>query len=149
MDIYAVHAAIADAVKGAQLTGNTQRVVATPFMPMQPEVPHFYPHSWRILYDRTFGGEQYKGMNELTTTWHLVLALADDEAGFSEASRLAGSGESTIRAALLAARGGPGEDALGGAAEDLRLVSASGPSLVDIGDLHLLAIELPISVIGR
>lgn len=149
MDITAVHQAISDAVNTAALQGSTLQVTATPHMPLYPTVPHFYPHSWRILYDRTFGGEQYKGMNELTTTWHLCLSLTDDESGFSEATRLAGSGESTIREVILAARGGPGEDALGGAAEDLRLVSASGPNSVDIGDLHLLVIEFPISVIGR
>jgi hypothetical protein len=151
VDIHAVHTAIAAAVNGTALQRSTLQVSATAFMPLYPTVPHFYPHSWRITYDRTYGGTEGtpSGMNELTTTWHLLLSLADDESGFAEASRLAGSGESTIRARLLAARGAPGQDALDGAAEDLRLVTASGPSLVDIGDAHYLAIEMPVFVIGR
>lgn len=150
MDIHAVHEAIADAVNGTPLSGNRLRVTATPFMPLYPEVPHFYPHSWRIQYDRTYGGTtgNPSGMNELTDTWHLVLALSDDESAAAEASRLAGSGESTIRSRLIAARGGPGQPALGGAAEDLRLTTASGPSDVEVGTTHFLVVEFLITVIG-
>lgn len=147
MNITAVHRAIAGAVNGLTLSGNTLRVTATPFMPLMPECPHFYPHSWRIAYDRTFG--QPNSLCELTSTWHLALALSDDEAAHYEATSLAGSGEETIREAILKARGAPGEAALDGAADDLRLQTASGPTSVDVGETHLLVIEFSLLVIGH
>lgn len=143
MDITLIHQRIADAVNGAAIQGNTLQVTATRHMPASPEVPHFYPFNWRATYDKTFGG-----LVELTTTWHLALSRSDDEAGHQEATDLAGSGESTIRAALLAARGAPGELALSGACDDLRIVDASGPSPVDIESTHLLVVEFSIFCFG-
>lgn len=143
MDITTIHQAISDAVNTAQLKPGSLQVTATPYMPLYPTVPHFCPFSWRASYDKTYGG-----LVELTTTWHLVLSLSNDEAGHQEATKLAGSGESTIRSVLIDARGGPGEDALGGACDDILLRSSSGPNLVDIGDTHLLVIEFSIYVTG-
>ena len=151
MDIQAIHTAIAGVVNTAALQGTTLQVTATDFMPLLPEVPHFYPFNWRITYDRTYGGGGQGGMAELVTTWHLVVSNSNDESAYQEATRLAGTGESTIRAALIAARGAPGVDALDGAGgcEDLRPTGASGPTSVDVGDLHLLVVEVPIWVVGH
>lgn len=143
MNITLIHQRLAEAVNNAQLTGNNLRVIATAYMPKKPEPPHFYPFNWRATYDRTHGG-----MVELTETWHLVLAMGDDEAAHYEATGLAGTGEGTIRAAIIAARGGPGEDALGGAVDDIVLRSASGPNPVSVGDTHYLVIEFVLYMTG-
>lgn len=148
MDVTHIHERIAAAVNGAELSGNTLRVTATPYMPLMPEPPHFYPHSWRINYDKTFSRTRQQ-QNEFTSTWHLVLAIGDDESAHYEATRLAGSGEGTIREVILDARGGPGEEALGGVVDDILLRAASGPNSVDVGDLHLLVVEFSLFVIGH
>lgn len=150
VDITLIHERIAEAFDDAALQGNTLQLTVTPYMPLYPTPPHFYPFNWRINYDRTYGTSIEAGMAELTTTWHLCLSLASDESGHQEATRLAGSGETTIRSVLIGARGAPGEDALGGACDDLRLTGASGPNLINISDtVNLLVIEFPIFVIGH
>lgn len=145
LDVAAVHTGIADAVNDAHLNLGTLEVIATDYMPLAPTVPHFYPFSWRAIYDRTFGG-----MVELTETWHLCISMSDDLSGYAEASRLASSGENTIRSALIAARGEPSPTptALGGAADDVHLTTSSGPTSVELGEAHLLVVEFTILVIG-
>jgi len=148
MDIELIHRRMAEAVNGAQLKGNNLQVTATPYIPRHFEPPHFYMFNWRIRYDRTFSPNR-QNMHEFTTTWHLALAFADDEAAEQEASALSGSGEQTIRDVILDARGAPGEYALGGAADDIRPVTASGPNEINVGDVHLLVVEFVFDVIGH
>ena len=144
MEIDLIYTRMAAAVSGAALSGNTLRVTALDYMPSQPEVPMFYPYSFRASYDKTFGG-----LVELSTTWHLVVSRSDDESGYAEATKLCGSGEGTIRAALIAARGGPGELALSGAADDIHLIGCNGPTDVDLGEVHLLVVEFQCVVMGN
>lgn len=152
LNIWSVYQGIANAVNGAALQVGTLQVTATPHMPLYPTVPHFYPFNFRINYDKTSrgGSSGDASMTDLNTTWHLCLSLSADDAGHEEASKLAGAGESTIRAAINAARGEPSSvpTALGGAAGDVHLKTASGPNLVNISETtQLLVIEFNIYVV--
>lgn len=147
MDIDAVFTGLADAVNNAQLTGNTVRVTASAFMPDFPEVPHFYPYTFRGAYDKTFGGTL-----EVTVTAHLLLSRAEQENAIGEATRLAGTGTNTIFAAIEAARGPASATptALGGAADEVTVRSVEGPRLFDFGDgaPKFWGLEFTIFVIG-
>ena len=146
MDVSLILTRIAAAVNDAELLGNTLKVAALDYMPSSPEVPMFYPYSFRASYDKTFGG-----LVELSTTWHLVVSRSDDDAAYEEATKLVGTGEGTIRAALIAARGepSPSPTALGGAADDIHLIASSGPTDVALGEVHLLVVQFDLQVIGN
>lgn len=143
MDVDAVYQAICDAVTDAAVNANGQRVTATAFAPDGLTVPHFFPAEFVGNYDQTFGG-----LAELTITARLMLSRADDSSGQEMAQKLAGTGESTIRAALVAARGLPGQAALGGTAEDIHLQRVQGPRLYDIGQASYYGLEFTIFVMG-
>lgn len=147
VDIDTVIEKIAAAVNEASLTGNTLGITALDGMPDMPEPPCFYPFNWRTAYHKTHGG-----MVELTMTWHLALSRGGDDGiatGQKEAQRLSGSGESTILAALTAARGAPGQYALDGAADDVVLTGANGPIQLVFGDgAHFWGVEFTIFVMG-
>jgi hypothetical protein len=146
VDISLILTRIAGAVNGAALQGTTLQVTALDYMPSMPEVPMFYPYSFRAEYEQTFGG-----LVKLNTTWHLCVSRSDDEAAYEEATKLIGTGEGTIRDVLVAARGEPSPTptALGGAADDIFLMGCNGPTDVNLGDVHVLVIEFQLQVIGN
>lgn len=143
MDINAVFVALAAAVNDAQIQGTTKRVVATAFSPDSPTPPHFFVAEFIGDYDETFGED----MN-LTVTARLMLSRASEDTGQAEARSLAGTGTSTIRAALEAARGAPGQAALGGACDDLQLKRVVGPRLYQYGDDQFYGLEFTIFILG-
>lgn len=143
LDIDAVYAGLAAAINDAELQGATQKVTATEFAPEALSVPHFFPAEFTADYDKTFGG-----LTELIVIARLMLSRADDKAGQAEARRLASAGQNTIRAALRAARGEPGEMALGGAADDVHLRRAQGPRLYEYGEHSYYGLEFTIFVMG-
>lgn len=143
MDVDAVCEAIAAAVTTAELEVNGQRVTATAFAPEALAVPHFFTAEFVATYDKTFGA-----LTELVVTCRLMLARADDRSGQKAARTLASTGAGTISAALIAARGAPGQSALGGAADDLHLQRVTGPRLYEIGQVQYYGLEFTVFVMG-
>jgi hypothetical protein len=71
---------------------------------------------WDVEID--FDQAMHRGMDEARFTCAVLVATSDDKAGQANLDAyLAGSGASSIKAALEAARGAPGQLALSGAAE--------------------------------
>lgn len=143
MDLDAVCEAIADAVTDAELEVNGMRVTATAFSPDALAVPHFFTAEFVGNYDKTYGA-----LVELTLTCRLMLARADDRSGQKAARALASTGVGTISAVLLAARGAPGQMALGGSADDLHLTRVAGPRLYEIGQVQYYGLEFTVFVMG-
>jgi hypothetical protein len=143
MDIDLVFERIAAAVNDAQIPGLTKKVVATAFSPDSPTPPHFFLAEFVGEYDQTFDSD----MN-LTITARLMLSRAGEETGQQEGRILAGVGANTIRAALEAAAGTPGQSALSGACDDIQLRRVTGPRLYDYGEAHFYGLEFTIFVLG-
>lgn len=143
MDINAVYDALVAAINGAQLTGNTLQVTAGKGL-TYPDPPYFLPFTFQVNYDRSFAGQA-----DATVTAYLLLSRAEDVNAMQEALTLSSSGADTIRDALEAARGVPGQMALSGVANDLQLKTAQGPRLLDFGtDGHFWGVEFTIFVLG-
>lgn len=139
-----VYTALAAAVNGAQLMGETLQVTATAFAPDVPTVPHWFPAEFVGRYHRTHGG-----LMEMDITSRLMISRSSDETGHLEALELAGAASDTMLEAIEAARGAPGQLALSGACDDLALRQVTGPRLYDYGtDGHFYGLEFTIFVMG-
>jgi len=143
LEIDAVYQGLADAINDAQLPGNTAKIIALPFAPDSVVAPQLILADFVGDYDKTFDG-----LMELTINAWLLLARVVDKAGQQEAQRLAGAGENTVRAAIQAARGAPGQMALNGAADDVVVRRVVGPRPFDWGESHYYGLQFTIFVMG-
>ncbi len=116
------------------------------FSPNAPSVPAFTVGAVVIEPHQTFAGADTA---EITCT--VLASSADDLDGQNRLDRyLAADGPDSIRAALLAARGEPGEAALGGAADDLRILRVDGYRMLRYGDesATYYGADITVRVIG-
>lgn len=139
MDIAAVRTELADAassVAGLNCYGH---------MPGTPTMPAFVVGGYRIDYDRAMN----RGLGEIVFTCWVLTSRADDLAGQELMDDyLAGSGPSSLKVALEAARGAPGEAALGGEADDLHVQSADMQGFVTVSGTEYVGAQITIRVIG-
>lgn len=141
MDISQVKAAIAAAV-GDQIAS----LNCFGYCPDSIPEPCFYAGEVEIDFDKTFG----RGQDEIRVTCRLLVSRADDRAGQQALdSYLSGSGPASVKAALVAARGAPGQPALGGVCDDLHLVRVQGYRLFQVGEVQYYGAELTVRVIGE
>lgn len=118
MRISQVRRELAAAVKAASIN----RLTCYGYTPSAPTVPAFVVGPVTIEPNNTFGGSDTA---EITCT--VVTSMADDKDGqVLLDDLLSRDGDKSIRAALLNARGAPGEYALNGAADDLSIVRIDG-----------------------
>ncbi|MEU9888670.1 hypothetical protein [Sphaerisporangium sp. NPDC051011] len=135
-----IKTALADAVREA-----IPALSCFGYVPDSVPEPCFYAGEVEIDFDQTFG----RGMDELLITCRLLVSRADDRAGQAALdSYLSGSGPDSVKAALVAARGAPGQPALGGLCDDLHLQRVQGYRLYQVGDRQYYGAELIVRVIG-
>ena len=114
MLISRVRRELALAVKAAGI----ERLTCYGYMPSAPVVPAFMVGAVQIEPNNTFGGSD---IAEITCT--VLTSNSDDKDGQALLDDLLSrDGDRSIRAALMAVRGAPGEYALNGAADDLSIV---------------------------
>lgn len=138
-------------MNGAAIQGTTLQVTALDHLPDQPVLPSFELAEFNMTYHRTMATEAHPfGQVNVQITANLLLSRAGAQTGQAEARRLASPANDSIVAALLAARGAPGQPALNGACEDFYVQSARGPRLIDGGTetVKFYAIEFAIHLIG-
>jgi hypothetical protein len=139
VNIASVRQALADAadtIAGLNCYAYTPNAVAE---------PAFVVGEVSIDFDEAFG----RGMDRLTVACRVLVSAADDKSGQGNLDAyLAGSGSSSVKAALEAARGAPGSLALSGAADDLRVMRMSGYRMYQVGDDHYYGAEFTVLVIG-
>lgn len=140
MDIAAVRQGLADAaaaIDGLNCYGYTPDSVMEPC---------FYPLDVTIDFDQTFT----RGLDQVFVTCIVLASRADDRAGQAKLdSYLAGSGSQSIKAAIEAARGAPGQAALDGACDDLRVQRVFGYALYDEAGVKFYGAKFQIHVIGE
>jgi hypothetical protein len=105
------------------------------FAPAKPSIPCFYVGEVSIEPNNTFGD----GCDVAEVTCRVLVSTADDADGQLLLDQyLSRTGTYSIRAALLAARGDPGELALNGKADDLMIVRIDGYRMLTDAEQRVL-----------
>lgn len=142
MQIARVKRELAAAVEAAGIA----RLECYGFSPSAPAVPAFTVGAVVIDPNTTFGGADTA---EITCT--VLTSMADDLDGQDLLDTLLSRDDpQSIRAALLAARGEPGELALNGAADDVHVLRIDGYRMVAYGgdDSTYYGADITVRVIG-
>ncbi|NJP75230.1 hypothetical protein [Streptomyces sp. C1-2] len=145
MQISAVRDAIADAARAIVLPAGIGKLTSLGYTPDAVVTPVFFVGEVEITYDRAMG----RGLDELQFTCRVLAGRADDRSTQRVLdAMLSGSGQASLKAAIEAARGAPGEMALGGLADDLHLERVQGYRWYEHAGATYLGAELAIKVIG-
>lgn len=129
IDLAAVRTALAAAA------GNAGDLDSLPFIPAALAPPTLAVGRMQLLYDRTFGGQV-----EAAVTVHAFASLADFQQGQDDLLPLLGP--AGVKAAIEADR------TLGGTCETLRVESADGPGISDVGGQQYWAASWTVRVWG-
>lgn len=145
MQISLVRDAIADAARAIVLPAGIGKLTCTGYVPDSVVTPCFFVAEVDVTYDRTMG----RGMDELSFTCRVLAGRADDRSAQRILDALlSGAGEASLKQAIEAARGAPGESALGGLADDLRLERVQGYRWYEHQGSSFVGAELAVKVIG-
>lgn len=151
MDISVVKTALAAAVRVADINiPGVGRLECYNHSPATPNVPAFTCGAVAIDPLGTFG-QGGPGMETLDFTCSVLTSTAEDDAGQQLLDKLISkTGDYSIRAALLAARGAPGELALDGAADDCWVTRIDGYRMLSYGgeDANYYGADITVRVIG-
>lgn len=142
MQIGEIRVALADAVRDPTISG----LNAYGYVPDSVPEPVFYAGEAEIDFDTAYG----RALDEARITCRLLVSRADDRSGQRALDEyLAGSGSRSVKAALETQRGGPGELALGGLADDLHVTRVQGYRLYQVGEVQFYGAEIVVRVIGE
>lgn len=126
MQVATVKQELANAVKAAGIPN----LDCYSFAPAEPHIPCFYAGEVTIAPNQSFGPRP-GGHDEAEITCTVYTSAADDADGQALLDAyLSDSGTYSIRAAILVARGLPGQLALNGAADDLAIVRIDGYRMI-------------------
>ncbi|MFI1001989.1 hypothetical protein ACIP10_15345 [Streptomyces galbus] len=141
-----IREAIADAARAVVLPDGLANLTCTGYVPDSVNAPHFFVAEYEQDYDKAMG----RGLDEITFTSRVLVARTDD--AFAQKAldgMLAGAGPASLKQAIEAARGAPGELALGGLAHDLHVTRAQGYRWYEHAGATYVGAELMIRVIGE
>lgn len=145
MQMSAVRVAIADAASAVVLPAGIGKLTATGFVPDAVLAPHFFTAEYSVEYDKAFG----RRLDEVEITCRVLVGRADDAASQRTLDALlSGSGTASLKQAIEAARGAPGEAALGGLADDLHVMRVQGYRWYEHANVEYVGAELVVKVIG-
>lgn len=120
-------------------------VIPYDYVPDDVEVPCIYPESITTDFDQTMG----RGTDKITVKLRLLCARTDDRAGQHNLyGFLAGSGASSIKAAIEAARGVPGLGALDGACDDLHVKGHAEARWYELAGERLVGADFSVEIWG-
>lgn len=146
MQISAVRDALADAARAVVLPDGIAKLTCTGYVPDSINAPHFFVAEYEQDFDKVMA----RGLDELTFTCRVLVARTDDRpAQRTLDGMLSGSGPASLKQAIEAARGAPGEYALGGLAHDLHVMRVQGYRWYEHAGSTYVGAELAIKVIGE
>jgi hypothetical protein len=126
MDYSLVKQELANAITVAEIPG----LDAYSYLPSSPHLPCFFAGEVSVEVNNTFGGSDIA-----VVTCSVFVSAADDLDGQRKLDQLISrSGPYSVRTALMAARGEPGEFALNGACDDLSIDRIDGYGLIQVGN---------------
>lgn len=144
MQISEIRAAIAEAAEAVDTPAGVGDLTCTGYLPDSIYEPHFFVGEYDQEYDRTFNG-----MDRLEFTCRVLVSHADDMAAQKTLDALLSrDGPASLKAAIEAARGAPGEMALGGLAHDLRVMRIQAYRWYEHAGTKYVGAELLVEVIG-
>lgn len=145
MQISAVRDAIADAASAVVLPAGVPNLTCTGYTPDAVTEPHFFVGEVEVMFDRVMG----RGLDQLEFTCRVLVGRQDDRAGQRVLDALlSGAGTASLKAAIEAARGAPGQMALDGLADDLHVMRVQGYRWYEHQGTTYVGAELVIKVIG-
>lgn len=145
MQVSAVRKALADAARAVVLPAGIPSLTCTGFVPDSVTEPHFFVGEVEITYDTAMNRRQ----DELEITCRVLVGRGDDEASqLVLDALLSGSGPASLKAAIEAARGAPGQPALGGLADDFRVERVQGYRWYEHAGVQYVGAEIIIRVYG-
>lgn len=146
MEASAIRNAIADAARVVSLPEGIGKLTCTGYVPDAVVAPHFFCGEYTVDYDKAMG----RGLDVVELTCRVLVGRADDRASQRTLdSLLAGSGPASLKQAIEAARGAPGEYALGGLAHDLHVMRMQGYRWYEHAGTDYVGAELIIKIIGE
>ncbi|WP_432247711.1 hypothetical protein ACRAR1_07120 [Streptomyces sanyensis] len=138
--------AIAEAAAAVVLPDGIAKLTCTGHVPDAVVAPHFFCGEYTTTFDRAMR----RALDELEFTCRVLVSRTDDRASQRILdSLLAGSGTTSLKAAIEAARGAPGDYALGGLAHDLHVMRMQGYRWYEHAGVQYVGAELIIKVIGE
>ncbi|WP_241837851.1 hypothetical protein [Streptomyces sp. CB03234] len=142
----AVRDAIATAARTVVLPAGAGKLTATGYVPDAVAAPHFFVGEYSVTFDRAMR----RALDEVEFTCRVLVGRADDKAAQKTLDALlSGSGAASLKVAIEAARGAPGQYALGGLAHDLHLMRIQGYRWYEHQGTQYIGAELVIKVIGE
>ncbi|MET9965451.1 hypothetical protein ABZZ80_05870 [Streptomyces sp. NPDC006356] len=145
MQISQIRDAIADAARVVVLPTGIGKLVCTGYVPDSVVTPCFFVGEVEVNYDKAMG----RKLDELLFTARVLASRSDDRAGQRIVDALlSGGGPASVKAAIEAARGAPGEMALGGLADDLHVQRVQGYRWFEHAGSEYIGAEFAIKVIG-
>jgi hypothetical protein len=145
VQISAVRDAIADAARAVVLPDGIGKLTCSGFTPDAVVAPHFFVAEYTQEYDKAMR----RSLDELEFTCRVLVSTSDDRAAQRILdSMLSGSGAASLKTAIEAARGAPGQYALGGLAHDLHVMRVQGYRWYEHQGAEFVGAELIVKVIG-
>lgn len=144
MQISEIRVAIAEAASAVVLPAGVGELTCSGFTPDAIYEPHFYVGEYDQEYDRT-----YNGTDRVEFTCRALVGRGDDiSAQKILDALLSRNGTGSLKTAIEAARGAPGEKALGGLSHDLRVMRVQAYRWYEHAGTKYVGAELVIEVIG-
>jgi hypothetical protein len=142
----AVREAVADAARSVVLPEGLAKLTATGYVPDAVAVPCFFTADYTVDFDRAMN----RSLDKVELTCQVLVGIADDRAAQRTLDALlSGSGPASLKQAIEAARGAPGEYALGGLADDLHVTRLQGYRWYEHQGTTYLGGQLIIDIIGE
>jgi hypothetical protein len=134
---------VAICVKIAEAAGAVEGLNTSAYVPDSITEPHFFVAEHVIDYDRTFGRTA-----DLEIICRVLISRSDDEASQELLRTYLSTGNAkSIKDAIEAARGGPGQPALDGEADDLWVRRAERPRWYEHGGVQYVGCDITIKVV--
>lgn len=145
MQISPIRAAIATAARVIVMPAGVPTLTCTGYVPDAVTAPHFFVGEVEVTFDKAYG----RKLDVLEFTCRVLVGRADDKSAQEILDGLlSGAGPVSLKEAIEAARGAPGELALGGLAHDLHLMRVQGYRWYEHAGTQYVGAELIIKVIG-
>jgi hypothetical protein len=142
----AVREAIADAARAVVLPDGIAKLTCTGYVPDAVTVPHFFTADYTVDFDKAMR----RALDEVELTCQVLVGIADDRASQRILdSLLSGAGPASLKQAIEATRGAPGDYALGGLAHDLHIMRVQGYRWYEHQGTTYVGAQLAVKIIGE